>query len=634
MKTLLSKLLLILVCIFSLPGIKAQVIQKNIDSKIDKAIVFLNGAQVKRSGKITITHGNSEIVFKGISPYINKQSIQLNAEGNFTVLSVVHKLNYLEEQAKQDDVKKVEDQKEIVQDKTDQENNMMSIYQNEESMLLKNQAIVAQNTGLKTIELKEAVDFHRLRLTELKLKETEVNKNLKRLRAEMSKLNKQQDELNKQASTATGEVVVTVQSKEAVNADLTLSYFVDKAGWYPTYDLRVTDISHPITMIYKANVYQSSGEDWKDVKLTLSNADPKQNGEKPNLPTWYLHYFTPQYYGVGYSNNNTYNPNVREVTGRVTDQNGNPVSFATVSIKGTRTGVSADANGNFRITVPYNASTIVFSGASFQTRELFISSNVMNIAMQQGAYSELKEVVVTSAYGISRSARSESGDVDLFEKDKNRSSIPLTVSERDNTTSFSFDIETPYTILNDGKAITVEMKQMEVPALYEYYCAPKLEQDAFLTAKITDWNDLNLLEGESSLFFEGTFLGKSLINPRTAGDTLNISLGRDKSISVKRTRVKEFSKKQFLGINKIDYRTFEISIRNNKKQLINLIVEDQFPVTTMKEAEVDRIENKEAELDNETGKLKWIVQLEPGKEKKVDFKYSVKYPKNNSIVLE
>ncbi len=630
MKTLAPKLLLALCCIVFIKNSKAQVTQKIIDSKIEKATVFLNGAQINRSAKALVNPGNSEIIFKGISPYINKQSIQVKAEGNFTVLSVVHKLNYLQEQAKQNDLLKVEEQKEALQDKINMGNDLLGIYRNEEILLSKNQAIVAQNTGLKTTDLKEAADFHRLRLTELKQKETEVSKNLKKLNAEMTKLNKQQDELNKQASTATSEVVITVESKETANADLTLSYFVDKAGWYPTYDIRVTDILHPITMAYKANVYQSSGEDWKEVKLTLSTADPKQNGEKPNLPTWFLHYFTPKYYGIGNATGNSYNPNVREVSGRITDQDGNPVSFATVKIKGTATGVSADANGYFRITVPYNASTITVSGASFSSRELFISSNVMNIAMQSGG-TELKEVVVTSAFGVQRSAREE-----VYELSKNRkeASIPLTVSERENTTSFSFDIETPYTILNDGKIATVQMKEMEVAALYEYYCVPKLEQDVFLTAKITDWGDLNLLEGESNLFFEGTFLGKALINPKTAGDTLNISLGRDKNISVKRIRVKEFSKKQFLGSNKVDYRSFEINIRNNKKQTINLVIEDQFPISTMKEVEVDRIENKEADLDNETGKLKWTIQLDPAKEKKIGFRYSVKYPKSSNLVLE
>jgi Domain of unknown function (DUF4139)/N-terminal domain of unknown function (DUF4140) len=631
MKALFIRLLLTANCIALLQITFAQPLQKSIDTKIEKATVFLNGAQINRSGKIAVSPGNSEIIFKGISPYINKQSIQVKAEGNFTILSVVHKLNYLQEQTKQADVQKVDELKEIIQDKINMETSMMSIYQNEETLLAKNQAIVAQNTGLKTTDLKEAADFHRLRLTELKLKETEVSKTLKKLNIEMAKLNKQQDELNKQASTATSEVVVTVQSKETVNADFMLSYFVDKAGWYPTYDIRVKDIMNSIMMAYKANVYQSSGEDWKEVKLTLSTADPKQNGEKPNLPTWYLHYFTPQFYGINNANSSTYNPNVREVSGRVAYQNGQAVSYATVLVKGTKNGTTTDANGNFRISIPYNASTIVFSAVGLQTRELFISSNQMNIAMQQ-SNQNLDEVVV-----VGYSTRRSDDDNDFtssYSKAKKEASIPLTVSERQNATSFSYDIEMPYTILNDGKTSTVEMKQMEVPALYEYYCAPKLEQDVFLTAKITDWADLNLLEGESNLFFEGTFIGKAMINPKTAGDTLSLSLGRDKNIAVKRTSIKEFSKKQFLGNNKIDYRTFEISIRNNKKQAINLIVEDQYPISTMKEVEVDKIENKEAELDTETGKLKWIIQLDAGKEKKVGFKYSVKYPKGNIIILE
>jgi uncharacterized protein (TIGR02231 family) len=382
-------------------------------------------------------------------------------------------------------------------------------------------------------------------------------------------------------------------------------------------------------MVYKANVYQSSGEDWKDVKLTLSTGDPKQDGEKPNLPTWYLHYFTPQYYGINNYGNNAYNPNVREVSGRITDATGQPVAAATVIVKGTSTAAATDANGNFRITIPYNATTLVVSYVGMQNRELFISSNQMNIALQRNNQ-ELSEVVVIG-YGSSGEDRDVSSS---YNKVKKEASIPLTVSERQNTTSFSYDIEMPYSILNDGKTATVEMKQMEVPALYEYYCAPKLEEDVFLTAKITDWSDLDLLEGESNLFFEGTFLGKGLINPKTAGDTLSISLGRDKNIIVKRTRLKEFSKKQFFGSNKIDYRNFEISIRNNKKQSINLVIEDQYPVSTMKEVEVDRLENKEADLDNESGKLKWSIQLEAAKEKKVSFKYSVKYPKGNNLVLE
>jgi len=168
MRSILSKLSLLIITITISPIIFAQAIQKSIDTKIEKATVFLNGAQINRTGKVLVNAGKSEIIFSGISPYINSQSIQLKGEGNFTVLSVVHKLNYLQEQAKQADMQKVDDQKEIVQDKINFENNMMSIYLNEETLLSKNQGIVAQNTGLKMTDLKDAADFHRLRLIDLK----------------------------------------------------------------------------------------------------------------------------------------------------------------------------------------------------------------------------------------------------------------------------------------------------------------------------------------------------------------------------------------------------------------------------------------------------------------------------------
>lgn len=197
MKSILSKLSVLIIAVIISQIICAQPVQKTIDTKIEKATFFLNGAQINRTGKVSVSPGNSEIVFSGISPYINSQSIQVKGEGNFTVLSVVHKLNYLQEQAKQADMQKVDDQKEIIQDKINFENNMMSIYLNEETLLSKNQGIVAQNTGLKMTDLKDAADFHRLRLMDLKQKETEINKTLKKLNAEMVKSNKQRDELNK-----------------------------------------------------------------------------------------------------------------------------------------------------------------------------------------------------------------------------------------------------------------------------------------------------------------------------------------------------------------------------------------------------------------------------------------------------
>jgi hypothetical protein len=625
MKTHLPKLLAVTIFISTYTYVLAQPVHKIVETKIDKTTIFLKGAQIDRSGKTLIPIGNSELVFKNISPYINKESIQIKGEGNFTILSVVHKLNYLEEQNKQSDLSKLQAEREILQDKINTENDLLSIYNNEEILLEKNQAIVSSATGLKTIDLKEAADFHRQRLTEIKIKKTEINKRVKKLNEDFAKINKQENIINSQATTATSEIIVTVQSNQLVSGNFSLSYLVDKAGWYPTYDVRVKDISQPITLIHKANIYQASGEDWKNVKLTLSTANPKQSGQKPNLSTWQLRYFTPN----AYSTNGAYNPNVLMVTGKVIETNGTALSGVTVQIKGASLATVTDANGNFSITVPQNATTLVFTTVGFASQQLLISSTQMNVVMAPSA-TNLNEVVVVgySASGADYSER------ETYKKEAKQKSIPLTVAERENIASFSYDIETPYTILNDGKLTMVEMKAMEVPALYEYFCVPKLETDVFLTAKIIDWADLNLLEGESSIYFEGTYIGKSIINTATATDTLSISLGRDKNIQVKRLPIKEYSKKQLLGGNKIDYRTLEITVRNTKKQAIELIIEDQYPLSTIREVEVDRIEHKEATLDDETGKLKWMVKIEPSMEKKLQFKYSVKYPKGNNIILD
>ena len=118
--------------------------------------------------------------------------------------------------------------------------------------------------------------------------------------------------------------------KKSRNSNFTITYLVKQSGWFPTYDIRVKDISSPINLQYKANVFQSSGEDWKDVKLFLSTGNPNENGTKPVISPWYLKYV----YAYQASPNTiqaTYATGT--VTGRITDEKGDPLPGASVSIK-------------------------------------------------------------------------------------------------------------------------------------------------------------------------------------------------------------------------------------------------------------------------------------------------------------
>ncbi|RYY57791.1 MAG: DUF4139 domain-containing protein, partial [Chitinophagaceae bacterium] len=157
---------------------------------------------------------------------------------------------------------------------------------------------------------------------------------------------------------------------------------------------------------------------------------------------------------------------------------------------------------------------------------------------------------------------------------------------------------------------------------------------AYLTAKILDWQELNLMQGEANIFFEGTFLGQSMLDLTTAGDTLSISLGQDKGVVVKRTLLKEFSSKKFIGSNRTDDRHYEIVVRNNKQQPVSILIEDQFPISTHKEIEVRDREYKGAKLEDDTQKISWTINVEPRKEEKREFSYEVKYPKDKSLQLD
>ncbi len=76
-----------------------------------------------------------------------------------------------------------------------------------------------------------------------------------------------------------------------------------------------------------------------------------------------------------------------------------------------------------------------------------------------------------------------------------------------------------YSVKSDSKNHVVELTTYDVPAFYEYYCVPKVDKDAFLLGYITNWEQYNLLEGEANIFFEDTYIGKSILDVRFISGT-------------------------------------------------------------------------------------------------------------------
>ncbi|MBP1838885.1 DUF4139 domain-containing protein [Formosa algae] len=606
----------------------AQIInEKKITSEVSEVTVFIKDAQITRKKTIDLQQGITILKFINLSPFIDAKSIQVKANGNLTVLSVNHQQNYIDKLDKQQEVLDLELKSEDLASKINLEKTYLDILKEELAFLQENRTIGGKNQELSVTNLKEASNFYGTKLTALKLKEIDIIKKLETLNNSKSDIDLQIKTLTSQKEFPNGEILVKIDSKNYNKADFELSYLVGNSSWFPSYDIRAKTINEPIEIIYKANVKQDTKVDWTNVKLNLSSANPNNSGVAPELKTYYLNYNTlPP----------TYNLTSNEITGKVLDEQGLPLPGVNVLVEGTTIGTSTDFDGNYSITIPNYSSQLTFSYIGYINQTSAIRQSPLNIQLQEDI-TALDEVVVIG-YGTSSKRRKSvnealSGRVGGINI-KEASSTPIPANQVVKQTTVDFAIDIPYSVKSDNKSYTVDMANYQLPADYNYICVPKIEKDAFLIAEVSDWEKYNLLEGEANLFFEDTYVGKTLLDTRYASDTLKISLGRDKNVSVKREKVKDFTTKQFIGSKKEDNRAWTILVKNNKNQTINMSIFDQVPVSTLEEIKVDITEMTKAEHDKDTGEITWDFSINPKETKTMNLNYSIKYPKDKNLVIE
>ncbi|WP_419701264.1 mucoidy inhibitor MuiA family protein [Mucilaginibacter sp. NFX135] len=602
---------------------------QKIASKVQKVTVFLNGAQITRTALVSVSSGTSTLVFGNMSPGMDVQSLQVSAGGEFTILSVKQELDNANDELKQKEIHDLEAQSKAINYKIALKNSLIPVYEEEKNMLGKNQVGGGEKNGLDVIKLKQALDFQTARLTEIKQKEQDINDQVTALTEELNKINQRIAGIINGRSKITSNVLVTISAKSALQSTFTLNYVVQNASWYPTYDIRAKDVNSPISITYKANVSQQSGEDWKNIKVTLSTGNPTISGNKPEL--------TPNYLSLGMYSTDKSGP-ITKVTGKVFEAGtSNGLPGVSIRIKGTSIGTVSDAQGFYSLQVPPNSPDLAFNYIGYEAVERPANMPLINVTMSPSA-NNLSEVVV-GGYATEYK-RSLTGAVASIAPGvrirgvASVQSIPVEVKPVENQTNVEFNIANPYSVPSDGKQYAVEIGQFDLNASYLYFVAPKVSTDVFLTAQLTNWNKYNFLSGEANLFFEGTFIGKSLINTQATADTLNLSLGADKNIVVTRTLQKDLTERQSFGSNKKETRNWLIEVKNRKTQPVSLLVEDQVPVSQNSAIEVDQQEISGAKLDALTGKLSWNFMLNSQDNKKIQLKYQVKYPKNQSVIVQ
>jgi hypothetical protein len=604
-----------------------------LSSTIKHVTVFFSKAQVNRTASLNLSKGKYIIKFDGLPYEMEDQSIQINQPPYCDILSVKHRHQFPNNGKKNSEERALDEALETLKNEYRIHLEKKRVYETEYEVLMSNSKLSGGDTKISAVELKSAADFYRIRLMEILEKKEAIHTQLKNNLDEQEAIQKQLNHLVAKRKIEESVVFVTLECLQPTKASFSMDYIVPSAGWTPQYDFKVTSTAKPLTLGYNAQVFQSTGEDWDKVKLTLSTGNPQLSGEKPILQPWYFEAGDPNIR----RDNST---GIAALEGYVYDaQSGEPIPFSNIYLKQNGkmiNGTSSDEQGRFLIKPlqpGYFELYAEFVGFEKFYQSVYLSaqqSTYVDIPMYSAV--ELSEVVILEdeIYPSTANApmvmKSENDRDDNYRyKRVEQKLIDYTASQ--NILDLSYSIKTPYSIPSDGSDYLIKIKKTEVPVSYTYEVVPKVDTDVFLSAAISDWEDLDLLAGKSSVYVNGMYTGESSINPDITGDTLYLSLGRDKNIVVKRTANKKVNSKSIFGSNVKEVVGYDIELRNNNTTEITVKVVDQIPITQRKEITIDELNAPEAKHNVKTGELSWLVRIPARQTKKVSYSFEMKYPK-------
>jgi uncharacterized protein (TIGR02231 family) len=543
-----------------------------VKSHISEVTVYTKGAQIVQKANYSIKSGVSKVIIEGISPTIDRNSLQVNAGGNVVILDAKYTIFYPKPEPvtlegiplkirKEIDLVEdsIEENKFLLQEVQDE----IDLYTSTKHILMNNGAIKGSGKVNDSIQLlKQAVDYYLVKVNELNKKLSILNRKKFELQTEqnamrerMKNLRNYQNnaQLNPKPKGPSHRIVVTLNAKESASGRLHISYLVNKAGWVPLYDLRADAASANINLNYKAQVYQSTGVDWDNVKLNISTNNPYLNKTLPTMHPWYLNF-------------NNYQQ--RKVSNKTLELKKRELSYQRDDIE--------------EVNAP-------------QAESITLSNND----------------------GYQYNAKSSADFTQVVE----------------HLISAEFKIDLPYSIPSNGEQHMVLIRNIDIPASYRHYSIPKLDPSAYLIAEITNLTDYQLVPAQANIFFDGTYMGETFINPNQMEDTLNFSLGKDPNVMIKRTLAKDDCKDKLVGGMHDRTMVYDFEVKNIKGIPLDIVIIDQIPVTTNTEIEIEALDLSKGKLDEKTGFVEWNFKLKPKESKSFELKYRVKHPKDKILYL-
>jgi uncharacterized protein (TIGR02231 family) len=196
-----------------------------------------------------------------------------------------------------------------------------------------------------------------------------------------------------------------------------------------------------------------------------------------------------------------------------------------------------------------------------------------------------------------------------------------------------FQIDLNYSIASDNQIRMVLVKQAELNTSFKYYAVPKLDPGVYLVAQMTKLDELQLVPAKANIFFDGTYIGETYIDPTTLDDTLNLSLGRDPNIIVKRTLLKNQSKERIIQDKKERNFAYNVEVKNLKSSPIELVIQDQIPLTTNPDIVIEKSDLGKGQLDEKTGLLEWNLKLKSKETQEFKYDFRIRHAKDKMIII-
>ncbi|WP_373514821.1 mucoidy inhibitor MuiA family protein, partial [Persicitalea sp.] len=267
--------------------------QQTVSPTLTHATVFLNRAELTATAKATVTAGEQRLVIENIPQSIDQNSIQVKGSGNAVITGVRFVQNYLQNAPRPKNILQLDDTLRTVQDDIAAAELSRSVLEEEKLLILANKQVSGTATGVKVADLKDMANFYRERLTDIGAKLIKVKELLKDLQQRENNLKNQLSNWQNSRNRPTGGIEVSLTTTVRTALDLEISYVVRGAGWRPVYDLRVKETNAPVALAYKAEVFQNTGQNWDNVKLTLSTSNPALGGVMPTLGVQYVDFPQP-----------------------------------------------------------------------------------------------------------------------------------------------------------------------------------------------------------------------------------------------------------------------------------------------------------------------------------------------------